>query len=66
MNNTSYTEIANINLRIPTRSEFHRYTSEKLGVGDFFTNGCQDGGKKIEKIARAITWSENAGKTFSN
>ena len=25
MNNTSYTSTANMNLRIPTRSEFHKY-----------------------------------------
>ena len=36
MNNTSYTETANMNLRIPTRSEFHRYTSEKLEGWRFF------------------------------
>ncbi|EPD59090.1 hypothetical protein HMPREF1215_00697 [Coprococcus sp. HPP0074] len=64
MINTSYTETANMNLRIPTRSEFHKYAMETLNVGDFFTNGCQEGGKKIQKIARSITWSENSGKNF--
>lgn len=66
MNNTSYTETANMNLKIPSRSEFHKYTMETLSVGDFFTNGCQEGGKKIQKIARSITWSENTVKNFRN
>lgn len=66
MNNTSYTETANMSLRIPTRSDFHKYAMETLNVGDFFTNGCQEGGKKIQKIARSITWSENSKKNFRN
>ena len=66
MINTSYTETANMNLRIPTRSEFHKYAMETLNVGDFFTNGAKKVVKKSEKIARSITWSENTWKNFRN
>ena len=65
MKNTSYTDAANMNLRIPARSEFHRYTTEKLSVGDFTTNGCCEGGIKIKKIASAIAWSKITGKNYN-
>lgn len=47
--------IKNDNLRIPSRDEFHRYTSNKLANGDFCTD--YSSGYQISRIVQALDWT---------
>lgn len=44
------------NLRIPTKSEFHRYAMEKLSYEDFCTE--HPTGYTAAKIATALRWTK--------
>lgn len=49
----------NGNLPIPSREEFHRYTSNYLTEHDFCTNHpSRDGGMQVSKVASAIRWTQ--------
>ena len=42
---------------IPTREEFHRYTSNLLTEADFCTNYPCDAGFQTNRVANAISWT---------
>lgn len=53
--NRNYYTTPSSKLRIPTREEFHRYTSNELSIGDFCTN--YSSGYQISRVANAINWT---------
>lgn len=52
---TSYTTPGSHNLHIPSHSEFHRYTSNRIVMGDFCTD--YNSGFAVEEAASAIRWT---------
>lgn len=66
MINTSYTETANMNLRIPTRSEFHKYAMETLNVGDFLQTGAKKVVKKVTRLPDQLHGLKILGRTLEN
>lgn len=46
------------NLKIPTREEFHRYTSNYITDGDFLLYYPPDPGLQIAKIVNALSWTK--------
>lgn len=62
MKTKNYTQKHNT-LHIPTREEFHRYTSNKLSEEDFCTDYPGSAGYQINKVASSIRWTlSNARK----
>lgn len=61
------TETQRNTLRIPTREEFHRYTSNLLTNSDFNTDYFSDPYFQINRVASALNWTKrNAyGRTYS-
>lgn len=49
------TETQRKTLRIPSREEFHRYTSNLLSNSDFYTD--YPSGFQVERVASAISWT---------
>ena len=52
-----YTTPGSHNAPIPSREEFHRYTSEYLYLEDFCTDYPPEYGTHAQRIARAINWT---------
>lgn len=55
MTNKNYYTSSNYAATIPTREEFHRFTSNELSLGDFCTN--HPSGYQIERVAQSIRWT---------
>ena len=41
-----------------------KYAMETLNVGDFFTNGCQEGGKKFKRLPDQLHGLKILGRTL--
>lgn len=64
-NYTTNTLIKNDNLKIPSREEFHKFTSNELSEGDFCTN--YSSGYQINRVENALKWTiKNASQQRSN
>lgn len=63
MKNT--TNVDKPTLQIPTREEFHRFTSNYLSKADFDTQYAP-GGAQINKVITAINWTKNNERWRSN
>lgn len=61
--NITYLQPVNHNLKIPTREEFHRYTSNSLQNSDFCTSYPS---YSIKKTAYAIDWTIRNAKRGRN
>ena len=52
------TETQRNTLRIPSREEFHRYTSNLLTNSDFNTDYFSDPYFQINRVASALNWTQ--------
>lgn len=55
MTNKNYYTSSNYAITIPTREEFHKFTSNELSLGDFCTN--HPSGYQIERVSQSIRWT---------
>ena len=63
-NNRNYYTSSNYANTIPTRDEFHRYTSNLLTNGDFCTD--YSSGYQIDRVAQSIDWTRKKTKPKTN
>lgn len=64
MTNKNYYTSSNYKGNIPTREEFHRFTSNLLSEGDFCTN--YSSGYQINRVAESISWTRSNEKKRRN